>query len=107
MSAPTTISMPQLLSDFLCLTDMKNQGFSCCFYKDYFAITFLFYLIHPSNMNIPKIKTATYFPSSAYPVEFSLLKKKIIMGASRNGSQGLKLKRVTNKIYFSSSWLPK
>lgn len=86
MSAPTTISMPQLLSDFLCLTDMKNQGFSCCFYKDYFAITFLFYLIHPSNMNIPKIKTATYFPSSAYPVEFSLLKKK-------NNNYGCKQKR--------------
>lgn len=37
---------------------------------------FLFYLLYPRNMNIPKIKTVTYFPSSPYPEEFPYLKKK-------------------------------
>lgn len=102
-------SVPQLLSDFLCLSDVKNQGLSCSFLKDYFAITFLFYLLHSSNMNIPKIKTETYSRSTPHPKKFSIKNsfESWVQAEMEIESQGLKLKRVKNKIYFSSNKVAK
>lgn len=79
------------------------------FLKGLFCYYILFYLFHSSNMDVPKIKTATYSPSAPHPKKF-FIKNSFelwVQVEMEIGSQGLKLKRVKNKTYFSSNKVAK